>query len=403
MGDSMLRKRLAAVVIVLIIGFCVAQYFDWQGFLKPLAKDVLWIARDENRGVYQRVLDIRSWLEKASEQPLKYDAVNISGGFFRAVGKNYIEENDVLRLNNGYLTFPLRYSWVVDDIAEKTLNLKNALEERGVNLLFVLAPAKPAKYDVQTPLFIKDYANDNADRFLEKLDGFGVSYFDLREEMKNDGIAQYDMFFRTDHHWKPEAGLWAARKTSERLNADFGYNINTELLDIKNYETQTYKEWFLGSQGKRVGVFQAPPDDFNVITPKFATDFKFDASDWNVHREGVFQDAMFDISFLDKDLFKMNTYAMYTGSDYPLNTIENRLYTGDDGGKRIVMLRDSFGCVFAPFFAVGLPELYTIDLRANKQDDMFQYILDLNPETVVILYNAGDMNAPEMFEITGLE
>ena len=48
-----------------------------------------------------------------------------------------------------------------------------------------------------------------------------------------------------------------------------------EALDIKNYEVNTYRNWFLGSIGKRVGIYYAGIDDIDLIYPKFDTLLSF--------------------------------------------------------------------------------------------------------------------------------
>ena len=51
----------------------------------------------------------------------------------------------------------------------------------------------------------------------------------IREKIREDGLDIYDMFYRTDHHWKTWSGLWAAGKIAAGLNECCGYDIDLSL------------------------------------------------------------------------------------------------------------------------------------------------------------------------------
>lgn len=62
----------------------------------------------------------------------------------------------------------------------------------------------------------------------------------IREKIREDGLDIYDMFYRTDHHWKTWSGLWAAEKIAAGLNELRGYDIDLSLYDESRY---TFKDW----------------------------------------------------------------------------------------------------------------------------------------------------------------
>ena len=87
-----------------------------------------------------------------------------------------------------------------------------------------------------------------------------------REEIEKEGSDIPELFFNTDHHWKPSTALWAAGVISGKLSETVeGYSYDESIYDPDNYKTKTYKDWFLGSLGRRVGTLYGGVDDFDVI------------------------------------------------------------------------------------------------------------------------------------------
>lgn len=78
----------------------------------------------------------------------------------------------------------------------------------------------------------------------------GINYIDLRDNIRLEGKNSFDMFFRTDHHWTPDSGKWAAQAIAEKLNEDYDYDIDVTLYDDSNYIYTEYKNAWLGEQGK---------------------------------------------------------------------------------------------------------------------------------------------------------
>jgi len=269
--------------------------------------------------------------------------------------------------------------------ADKTAVLDAHLKSEGIPLLYVQLPFKVSKLDNKLPTGVFDYSNENADTMLTALKSRGVATFDLRQEIKKDGLDWYSLFFRTDHHWKPETGLWAAGKISEKLNSDYGFNIDRTLLDKNSFRTKIYNNWFLGSQGKRVGQFYAGTDNFTLMLPKYKTDFDFTCHRINGQtftKKGSFEDTWIFKENLKKDYFNINTYAVYSGADYRVSVCTNNLLSG----KKILLLRDSYSNVIAPFISLaGCKELRTIDPR-YFQGSITGYIDDFKPDIVLMLY-----------------
>lgn len=344
---------------------------------------------------YDAMLDIDSRVFNRS------DFINIYGLAQRVTGNRRIYDSgsassDVVKLDNGMLSFVMPKSVDLQKNAEKTAVLDAHLKNEGIRLLYVQLPSKISKIDNQLPTGVHDYSNENSDTMLTALKSRGVATFDLREEIFKDKLNHYSLFFRTDHHWKPETALWAAGKISDKLNSDFGFNINMNLINENSFSIKLYKNWFLGSQGKRIGQYYAGTDDFALILPKYKTDF-----DSTYHRingqsftkKGSFEDTWIFKENLKKDYFNINTYAVYSGADYPLSVCINHLLAG----KKILLLRDSYTNALAPFLSLAAcRELRTIDPRHFK-GSITGYIEEFKPDIVLMLYYPGTLSNTMFF------
>lgn len=312
---------------------------------------------------------------------LKTKMITLNGGFQNLINKDYIPDVNpsysVVKLNNSYLSWAYKYVDMTSQIND-TLKFNSFLNENNIDFLMIQMPFKIDKNDSKLPNGIVDYSNKIADEFTNALKNNSIDVLDLRDEIHKQNLNHYELFFKTDHHWKPEAALWASKVTADYLGLD------SSIYEAQNYDTKVYKNWFLGSQGKRVGPLYCEVDDISLITPKFPTNFTFKLPHKNISRTGEFKDVMFDYSLINnKDLFNLNPYAAYTGGDFPLNIIINN---DNSDEKNVLLIRDSFSCTFAPFLSLSTKSLHIIDLR-YYDNNLKNYITNNNIDLVIMAYN----------------
>lgn len=322
--------------------------------------------------------------------------INLYGAVQRLLGKRLVDDPagyPVAKLSNGQLTFAGNTE-LVDQPgnAENILRLQAELEKAGIPLLTVVAPTKLSGPGAVMPSGTEDYGNEMGDELLAKL-SYSADTLDLRP-----GFAAADpenrWFFNTDHHWRAEGALFACRELMETLREKYGFAIDREALDPGSYETVVYPELFLGSQGKRVGVYYAGTDDFSVLTPKFETSFSYTYSGITQPRTGSFREALCFEEWLPRDYFNGNSYLYYSGGDWGRSETVNLL---KPQGPTVVLIRDSFSCALAPFLANQTGRLITVDLRAY-QGDLTGELVSLDPDLVMVLYSASSVKDPAMFD-----
>ena len=106
---------------------------------------------------------------------------------------------------------------------------------------------------------------------------------------------------------------------------------------------------------------------------------------------------------LQKDYYNKSTYSTYCGGDYRIQVIKNRHNTN---GKKILMIRDSFACVVAPFLALQTSELHICDMRSEKDMpgmttsrlNFKKYVKSIKPDYIIILYNRPGTAADSRFD-----
>lgn len=327
---------------------------------------------------------------------------NLSG---RRVIQDMVAGNTVAKLSTGALNFvnlgaaAQPDQAAVDARAEATAEFAGALEKLGVPYLYVAAPQKIQRGGDTLPKGLEENGNATCDAYLEGLDRLGVDYIDLRPLFESNGIYS-NWFFYTDHHWKPEAAFFAWQYLAGELDVRYGIETPSILTDPNNWQTTVLEDFFLGSQGKRVGSLYAGVDDFTIYTPKFDTNLTYVNSDGSFNRSGPFEQSVcFPERVAEKDWFNGNPYTYYSGGDYGMATMINH---NNPDGPKVVLLRESFSCTMAPFLSLSCSELTTIDLR-HFTGDLMETMEELEPDLVLTLYTASTAGLDNMFEFSKTE
>ncbi len=251
----------------------------------------------------------------------------------------------------------------------------------GANLLYVQAPIKIEK---NSPYLSNIYLNVNiaADYILNEIEN-KIDYLDLRSKITKTGEEYLKLFFKTDHHWTPRAGIWATGEIIDELNSRYNYGLDkTVVSDINNYNIETYYNSYLGSEGRSVTLFNAKPEDFEVITPKFDTELHVNIPERQIDKTGTASETLYDrTKLIEKNPYKTDNYAVYTYGNKALVEIENMKVRN---GIKLLVLKDSFANVISPFLSLTVQNYSIIDTRYFK-GSVKNYIKEYKPDTILII------------------
>ncbi|MCC8358186.1 MAG: hypothetical protein LJU34_10265 [Oscillospiraceae bacterium] len=311
----------------------------------------------------------------------KNDFINLNGLTTRVLGINTLNERQ--KLANGYLADFTNATDTTDE-AESIIELDSFLDDHGIEFLYILAPNKSAFYAAEFAPGYSSTAYQDIDAMISALDAAGVNNIDMDAWFEENGWSMEDVYFITDHHWMPQAGLAAARVTMELLSQQGLAEYDSTLLEDESWTVTVLEDWFLGSHGKRVGTLFVGVDDLSVYTPNFATNYSYSglpegSTTWR------YSDSILNLSYMEnKNYFGSDPHCIYLYGDYPLQVVTNPDACND---MRVLVVGDSFRRVWEYFLTTQFSEIYTIDLRHYTDGTFVQYVEEIQPDIVIMCTN----------------
>lgn len=312
----------------------------------------------------------------ASNMWARYGYINLNGFISSMLDQS--EMNGVVKLNNGYLTT------IMEEVPQEKLDMKaielerisRILTDKGIEFLYVCAPYSISKYDSQLPVGYEEGMNASIDDFLYRLNQTGVNYIDIREEIHNDEINQYDLWYKTDHHWTTEGGFYVFKVIEEWLESKIGLKVEQRILDESNYSKVVYPKWHLGSYGQRTGRYYAGIDDFILYEPNFETSFNED--------EVTFTETMYNYEPLQNtDYESRYTYDFVLDSAWCSKT--NNMASNV---KKVWFISDSMGKSVLPFIHLAFSESIVTSAERVNSEMLEMY----SPDVVILLVHPMQLN-----------
>lgn len=323
--------------------------------------------------------------------------VAFNGLLQRLAGRRMVSNSkniDCVRLDNGQLALGsvlrpegLRQK-AARDIARSLRGVREALEPAGTPLVFVLCPSKVPPGGIGLPDGLEDEDNVLGDLLVAALAEEGIECLDLRERIAREGLDHASLFFRTDHHWLPAAGLWAANEIGAFLAERHGLPFEPAVTDPARYRSRRLGERFLGSFGRRVGLGYAGTEPFDAVLPHFRTDFVFEVPGGAVRRQGPFRKAFLRIPREKTPPWDSRLYASYIGAQQPVSRIENRR---GGNGKTLCVVKDSFAAVLLPHLAIQYGKIVFLDPRVDARISLFASIREERPDAVLFILNPNSL------------
>lgn len=334
---------------------------------------------------YTHVID-----EHANHQlPYRARLVEAANTYESRIGWNLAgaaEYNNAVDMEEGYLVNFSPWTDVYGN-AWHVADFKGYLDTLGIPLLFVQLPGKIDIHDTEMNEVV-DFYNSNADRLIDVMQKYGVDVLDLRRNIEVRGHEYQALFFNTDHHWRPETGLWAARTIAEELKKNYGLAVDPSLLADDNFRKDIFERWFLGSLGKKLTLARAVPDDFTLLYPTFPVDWTLRIPSLEMDQRGGF-DIIYDYAQVEpKDLYNKDPYGAYmhsSGTDHGFVQIENHAVPAE--GSHVLMLGDSFSNTILPFLGLEMERIDKVDLR-NYTGSLRDMIEQNQYSMVVIAYSS---------------
>ena len=311
--------------------------------------------------------------------------VNLNGLFARLTGRRTL--NNVVKLNNGMLGSPserLDMTAQANGVAE----FSDYLKEQDIPFFYVLRPSKESLDGQDFPVGIASYGTGNTDDLLSRLTAAGVETLDLRPLLSQTPEMLEQYFYKTDHHWNGDGAFLAFQEILSCLHEAFpDGNIDPTYAQAGQWERHSIDDWFLGSRGKRVGIFFGGTDPLIWYTPRFETEMSCAVPIHGRLYQGDFTQANIRTQYIEeKDYFGYNAYEVYIGGEYPL--VQHRNLNAPSSLK-VLMIKDSFTLPLQAFFSTVFQEIDVIDPRYFTECTVAEYVEMTQPDMVILTLNEG--------------
>ena len=193
--------------------------------------------------------------------------------------------------------------------------------------------------------------------------------------------AAEDIYLRTDHHWAPLGAYYAAKKFAEVAKVPF--------RDLSHYTKKTVRNYVGSMYGysKDISIKKAP-EDFVYYVPnglKYTTTYINYTIDKNYHVTGEGKPFKSSFFFHFKD-GNGGAYCTFMGSDTRITVVR----TPVKNGRRVMVIKDSFGNPIPGFLFYSFEEVHVIDFRYFKKN-MKAYVN--NNKITDILFACNIFNA----------
>ena len=238
----------------------------------------------------------------------------------------------------------------------------NTLHERlgdGVTIYSVPAPLSSQFY---TPRNGADYTVDQEacfDSIAERLDE-GIVSVNVCPVMREH--TEEPIYLRTDHHWGQLGAYYAAKTFAEAAGVPFA--------DISTYE-QHVNEGYVGTLYSMSGDTRLlyDPEDFYYYVP-------------TGNYETYYYDQAFNYEYsysLIVETDVANSYIMFISGDG--NVV--KVVTEQKNGRKLLVVKDSYGNAEIPFFTGSFEEVYVTDVR-YFEGNLVNFIQDRGITDVLI-------------------
>lgn len=182
-----------------------------------------------------------------------------------------------------------------------------------------------------------------------------VDVFETLQSHVNEPI-----YSRTDHHWSPLGAYYAAQHFAQVAGVPF--------MDLENYESRVIHH-FVGSMytfSRDMAVKNAP-EDFVYYVPKgidysaTRTIYQLTRDRRSVLRAGDPEPHSFFVNYKDGS---GSAYCTFMGGDTNTTSIS----TSTKNGRRLLILKDSYGNALPSFLFASFEEIHVVDCRYFTQN-----------------------------------
>ena len=196
-----------------------------------------------------------------------------------------------------------------------------------------------------------------------------ASYIDLMDLFKEGSP---DLYYRTDHHWTTQGAIQAYKT----LVMSMGYE------PVEDYDFEQITDSYVGSLYGRAALRSIEKDRIYLAHNPYLDNMSV------CRYETADAFACFDSVYFREKVSGLDPYDVYLGGAGPIIVITN---DRAQGNEELVVFKDSYAHVLAPFLAQHFSKVTLFDLRYVRKELVFEDF-DLDGKTVLFLYSTTILN-----------
>ena len=261
--------------------------------------------------------------------------------------KNYEKEEADGTFNNGFLIVQMNGHWrglplFAGGDYDEYAGFMNALADATGDNVRVYAMPIPLASEYYLPSNFSDYSvsqRDAIDEIMSRLSDSvtGINLVDVLGAHEEE-----DIYLRTDHHWSQLGAYYAGQALAQATGVPYA--------DLSSY-ARIDREGYVGSM---YGYTQSAnllndPESFMLLIPS--------APYSNMYHDSAVNFMYEDDLFLMTDL--TNSYLAFIGGD----TTPVHVRTAQTNGRKLLIIKDSYGNPLPSLFTGSFEEIFTVDLR----------------------------------------
>jgi len=152
------------------------------------------------------------------------------------------------------------------------------------------------------------------------------------------------IYTRTDHHWAALGAYYAAEEFARVAGVPFADISTYQKVSVPGYVGTLY------TYTKDADLLNNP-EDFVYYKPSAPFDTYYYNTSYQGGNKGAF--------FIDFTNMKGSLYCTFMGGDAKIV----RLETGVNNGRKLIVLKESYGNAIIPFLTSSFEEIYVVDIR----------------------------------------
>ena len=273
---------------------------------------------------------------------------------------------------------------VVGNTGMELLTISDSSAESYAQMVNSVAEALPdvEVYNIAVPTACEFYAPKEL--YTNQVSGIKKIYSLLNEKVTPINVVKPLMehaaefvYFRTDHHWTQRGAYYAYKEYADIK----GFEIDPlATFDVQNSFSHvgSFKSFTKGTPGEKIML--SNPDMLQIFMPKYT-------AVGAAYNDMYMRNKKWDLNLVYPNF---NSYSAFIGGDNPLAVF----HTSNANGRKLVIIKESFGTAFATWAVNNYEYIYVIDPRKfngfGGQNEYFNlrtfYELNKFDDLVIINY-----------------